>query len=97
MKYHVPGPGSDCSASKGPVDPYQALQVPAATVTTTVAVAYAANMVVTRRPRWSEGRRATTEIRQDGAGFRRPQTGPESPRVLPRAHHVHIKDASPES
>ena len=29
--------------------------------------------------------------------FSRPQTGAESPGVLPRAQHVHIKDASPES
>ena len=41
IKYQVPGPGGDCSASKGPVNPYQAHRVPAATVTTTVAVALA--------------------------------------------------------
>ena len=34
IKYQVPGPGGDCSASKGPVNPYQAHRVPAATVTT---------------------------------------------------------------
>ena len=48
IKYQVPGPGGDCSASKGPVNPYQAHRVPAATVTATVAVAYTANIGVTR-------------------------------------------------
>ena len=65
IKYQVPGPGGDCSASKGPVNPYQAHRVPAATVTTTVAVAYTANIGDTRRPRWSHRSRATTKNHQD--------------------------------
>ena len=92
MKYQVPGPGSDCSASKGPVNPYQAHRVPAATVTTTVAVAYTANIGVTRRPRWSHRSRSTTKIHQATPSFPRPAgwgrvpTGPSSgaPRPYPR-------------
>ena len=90
IKYQVPGPGGDCSASKGPVNPYQAHRVPAATVTTTVAVAYTANIGDTRRPRWSHRSRATTKIHQATPSFPRPADWGESPRVLPRAHHVHI-------
>ena len=70
--------------------------MPAATVTTTVAVAYTANIGVTRRPRWSHRSKATTKIHQATPDFPRPQAGGESPRVLPRAHHVNIHDASPE-
>ena len=70
--------------------------MPAATVTTTVAVAYTANIGVTRRPRWSHWLKATTKIHQATPSFPRPQTGGESPRVFPPAHHVHIHDASPE-
>ena len=55
MKYQVPDPGGDCSASNGPLNPYQAHRVPAATVTTTDAVAYKANIGVTQQPRWSHG------------------------------------------
>ena len=76
----MPGPGGDCSASKGPVNPYQAHRVPAATVTTTVAVAYTANIGATRRPRWSYRSRATTKIHQATPNFPRPQSGGESPR-----------------
>ena len=90
IKYQVPGPGGDCSASKGPVNPYQAHRVPAATVTTTVAVAYTANIGVTRRPRWPHKSRATAKIHQATPSFPRPADWGESPRVLPRAHHVHI-------
>ena len=43
MKYQVPGPGSEFSASKRPVNPYQVHRVLAAMVTTTVAVTYTAN------------------------------------------------------
>ena len=96
IKYQVPGPGGNCWASKGPVNPYQAHRVPAATVTATVAVAYTANIGVTRRPRWSHRSKATTKIHQATPGFPRPQARGESPRVLPWAHHVHIHDASPE-
>ena len=96
IKYQIPGPGGYFSASKGPVNPYQAHRVPAATVTTTVAVAYTANIVVTRQPGWSLWSRATTRIHQATPSFPRPQAGGESPRVFPRAHHVHIHDASPE-
>ena len=39
IQYQIPGPGGDCSASKGPINPYQAHRVPAATFTTTMAVA----------------------------------------------------------
>ena len=84
IKYQVPGPGGDCSAFKGPVNPYQAHRVPAATVTTTVAVAYTANIGVTRRPRWSHRSRATTKIPQATPSFPRPAgwgrvpTGPSS-------------------
>ena len=46
MKYQVPGPGGNCLASKGPNNPYQVYRLPAATVTTTVAVAYTANIGV---------------------------------------------------
>ena len=60
----------------------------AATVTTTVAVAYTANIGVTRRPRWSHRSKATTKIHHATPGFPRPQSGGESPRVLPWAHHV---------
>ena len=70
--------------------------MPAATVTTTVAVAYTANIGVTRRPRWSHRSKATTKSHQATPGFPRPQAGGEFPRVLPWAHHVHIHDASPE-
>ena len=96
IKYQVPGPGGDRLASKGPVNPYQAHRVPAATVTTTVVVAYTANIGVTRRPRWFHCSKATTEIHQATPGFPRPQAGGETPRVFPWAHHVHIHDASPE-
>ena len=96
IKYQVPGPCGDCSASKGPVNPYQAHRVPAATVTATVAVAYTANIGATRRPRWSHRPKATKKIHQATPDFPRPQSGGESPRVLPWAHHVHIHDASPE-
>ena len=96
MQYEVQGPDRNCSAFRGPVNPYQVHRVPDATVATTVAVAYTANIGVTGRLMWSHGLRATTEIRQDGLGFPKPQTGGESPRVLPRAHHVDINDASPE-
>ena len=64
--------------------------------TTTVAVAYTANIGVTRQPRWSHRSRATTEIRYDSVGFPRLQTGGEFPRALQRRHHVHIHDTSPE-
>ena len=74
MKYHAPGPGGDCSASKVPVIPSQAHQVPAATVTTTVAVAYTADIGDSRRLRWSHGSTVTTEMREDRPGFRSPQT-----------------------
>ena len=60
IEYQAPRPGGDCSASKGPVNPYQAHRVPAATVTITVAVAYTANIGITRRPRWSHRSKATT-------------------------------------
>ena len=90
------GPGGDFSASKGPINPYKAHRVPAATVTTTVAVAYTANRGITRRGRWSHRSKATTTINQATPSFPRPQTGRESPRVFPRAHHVHIHDAIPE-
>ena len=96
MKSQVPHPGEDCSASKGPVNPYQVHWVLAATVTITVAAAYTANIGVTERPSRSHGSKATTELCQDGPGFPRLQAGGESGRVLPRAHHVHIHDASPE-
>ena len=82
IRYQVPGPGSDCSASKGPVNPYQAHRVPAATVTTTVAVAYTANIGATRQPRWSQRSKATTKIHQAtpcfpmAAGMGRVPTGP---------------------
>ena len=72
IKYQVPGPGGDCSASKGPVNPYQAHRVPAATVTTTVAVAYKANIGVTQRLRWSHRLRVTTKIHQATPSFPRP-------------------------
>ena len=84
IKYQIPGAGGDCSASKGPINPYQAHRVPAATVTTTVAVAYTANIGVTRRPRWSHRSRATTKIHQATPSFPRPAgsgrvpTGPSS-------------------
>ena len=58
--------------------------MPAATVTTTVAVAYMANIGVTRRPRWSHRSKATTKIHQATPGFPRPAswgrvpTGPSS-------------------
>ena len=84
IKYQVPGPGGDCSASKGRVNRYQAHRVPAATVTTTVAVAYTANIGVTRRPRWSHRSKATTKIHQatpsfpKPAGWGRVPTGPSS-------------------
>ena len=71
-------------------------RVPAATVTTTVAVAYTANIGVTRRPSWSHRSKATTKIQQATPGFPGPQSGGGSPRVLPRAQHVHIHAASPE-
>ena len=45
--------------------------MPAATVTTTVAVAYTASIGVTRRPRWSHRSRATTKIHQATPGFPR--------------------------
>ena len=64
--------------------------MPAATVTTTVAVAYTANIGDTRRPRWSHKSRATKKIFQATPSFPRPADWGESPRVLPRAHHVHI-------
>ena len=84
IKYQVPGPGGDCSASKGPVNPYQAHRAPAATVTTTVAVAYTANIGVTRRPRWSHRLRTTKKIHQATPSFPRPADWGESPQVLPR-------------
>ena len=46
--------------------------MPTATVTTTVAVAYTANIGVTRRPRWSHRSRATTKIHQGTPSFPRP-------------------------
>ena len=46
--------------------------MPAATVTTTVAVAYMANIGVTRRPRWSHRSKATTKIHQATPSFPRP-------------------------
>ena len=58
--------------------------MPAPTVTTTVAVAYTANIGVTRRPRWSHRSRATTKIHQATPNFPRPAgwgrvpTGPSS-------------------
>ena len=70
--------------------------MPASTVTTTVAVAYTANIGVTRRPRWSHGSKATTKIHQATPSFPMPQAGVQSSRVFPWAHHVHIHDASPE-
>ena len=79
-----------------PASLYQLHRVPAATVTTTVAVAYTVNIDVTRRRGWSHGSKATTEIRQDGQGFPRPQAGGESPQVLSSTHHVHINSVSPE-
>ena len=97
IKYQFPGPGGDCSASKGPVNPYQAHRVPAATVTTTVAVAYTANIGVTRRPRWSHRSRATTKIHQATQSLPRPAswgrvpTGPSSGAPCPYPY-----DASPE-
>ena len=97
IKYQVPGPGGDCSASKGPVNPYQAHRVPAATVTTTVAVAYTANIGDTRRPRWSHKSRATTKIHQatpklpKARRLGRVPTGPSSGAPCPYPY-----DASPE-
>ena len=97
IRYQVPGPGGDCSASKGPVNPYPAHRVPAATVTTTVAVAYTANIGVTRRPRWSHRSKATTKIHQATPNFPRPAgwgrvpTGPSSGAPCP-----YLYDASPE-
>ena len=58
--------------------------MPAAMVTTTVAVAYTANIGVTRRPRWSHRSKATTRIHQATPSFPRPAsagrvpTGPSS-------------------
>ena len=58
--------------------------MPAATVTTAVAVAYTANIGVTRRPRWSHRSKATTKIYQatpsfpTPAGWGRVPTGPSS-------------------
>ena len=58
--------------------------MPAATVTTTVAVAYTGNIGVTRRPRRSHRSRVTTKIHQATPSFRRPAgwgrvpTGPSS-------------------
>ena len=58
--------------------------MPAATVTTTVRVAYTANIGVTRRPRWSHRSEATTKIHQATPSFPRPAgwgrvpTGPSS-------------------
>ena len=51
--------------------------MPAATVTTTVAVAYTANIGVTRRPRWSHRSKATTKIHAAHAplGARRANSG----------------------
>ena len=46
IKYQVWGPGSHCWASKGPVNPYQVHQMPAAMATTTTAVASTGNMGV---------------------------------------------------
>ena len=70
--------------------------MPAATVTTTVAVAYTAKIGGTRQPRWSHRSKAATKIHQATPGFPRLQTGGESPRVFPWAHHVNIHYASPE-
>ena len=64
--------------------------MPAATVTTTVAVAYTANIGVTRRPRWSYRSKGTTKIHQATPGFPTPQSGGESPRVLPWAHQLDL-------
>ena len=96
ITHQVLGPGGNGSAPKGPVNQYQAHGAPAATVTTTAAVAYTANIGVTRRPRWSHRSKATTKIHQATPGFPRPRSGGESPRVLPWAHHVHIHDADQE-
>ena len=58
--------------------------MPAATVTTTVAVAYTANIGITRQPRWSHRSKATTKIHQATPSFPRPAgwgrvpTGPSS-------------------
>ena len=58
--------------------------MPAATVTTTLAVAYTANIGVTQRPRWSHRSRATTKTHQatpsfpSPAGWGRVPTGPSS-------------------
>ena len=58
--------------------------MPAAMVTTTVAVSYTANIGVTRRPRWSHRSKATTKIHQATPSFPRPAgwgrvpTGPSS-------------------
>ena len=58
--------------------------MPAAMVTTTLAVAYTANIGVTRRPRWSHRSKATTKIHQATPSFPRPAgrgrvpTGPSS-------------------
>ena len=58
--------------------------MPAATVTTTVAVAYTAKIGVTRRPRWSHRSKATRKIHQATpsfprtAGWGRVPTGPSS-------------------
>ena len=49
-QYRVPGPSDDCLASKGPFNPYQGHRVPAATVTTTVAVTYTGNIGVMQPP-----------------------------------------------
>ena len=95
-KYQTPGPGGDCSAFKGPFNPYQVHRMPAVADTTAKAVAYTANTGVTRRSRWSRGLRATTEICQDCPGSPKTQTRGESPRVLPRPHHVHIQESGPE-
>ena len=84
IKYQVPGPGGDCSASKGPVNPYQAHRVPAATVTTTVAVAYTANIGDPKDP---SGYPKLPKARRLG----RVPTGPSSGAPCPYPY-----DASPE-
>ena len=68
--------------------------MPAATVTTTVAVAYTANIGVTRRPRWSHRSKATTKIHQATPSFPRPagwgrvHTGPSSGAPCPYPRRV---------
>ena len=64
--------------------------MPAATVSTKVAVVYTVNRGLTRTLSWFHGSGGTTEIHQDDQGSPSPQTGGESPAAQYHRHNLYL-------